>query len=42
MATEILKLTAEIIISHASMSKLSTQELLGEIKYVYYVLSSLL
>ena len=41
MATEILKLTAEIIISHASMSELSTQELVGEIKDVYNVLSSL-
>jgi predicted transcriptional regulator len=41
MATEILKLTAEIIISHASMSELSTKELLEEIKMVYGVLSSL-
>jgi|SRR5208337_2186475 len=41
MATEILKLTAEIIISHASMSELSTQELVGEIKEVYNVLASL-
>ena len=41
MATEILKLTTEIIVSHASMSELSTQELLEEIKEVYNVLSSL-
>ena len=41
MATEILKLTAEIVTSHASMSELSTQELVGEIKEVYNVLSSL-
>jgi predicted transcriptional regulator len=41
MATEILKMTAEIIISHASMSELSTQELVEEIKDVYNVLSSL-
>jgi len=41
MATEILKLTAEIIISHASLSELSTQELVGEIKDVYNVLASL-
>jgi predicted transcriptional regulator len=41
MATEILKLTAEIIISHASMSELSTQELVDEIKEVYNVLVSL-
>jgi predicted transcriptional regulator len=41
MATEILKLTAEIVISHASMSEISTAELLDEIKEVYTVLSSL-
>ena len=41
MATEILKLTAEVVISHASMSELSTQELVDEIKEVYNVLSSL-
>jgi predicted transcriptional regulator len=41
MATEILKLTAEIVMSHASMSELSSQELVEEIKDVYSVLSSL-
>src|SRR5208282_1544142 len=41
MATEILKLTAEVVISHASMSELSTQELVDEIKEVFNVLSSL-
>ena len=41
MATEILRLTAEVVISHASMSELSTQELVDEIKEVYGVLSSL-
>jgi predicted transcriptional regulator len=41
MATEILKLTAEIVISHASMSELSPQELVDEIKDVYNALSSL-
>lgn len=41
MATEILKLTAEIVISHASMSELTTQEIVDEIKEVYTVLSSL-
>ncbi len=41
MATEILKLTAQIIISHASMSELSTNELVDEIKDVYQVLASL-
>ncbi len=41
MATENLKLTADIIISHASMTELSTQELLKEIKSVYNLLASL-
>ncbi len=41
MATETLKLTAEIVISHASMTELSTQELVDEIKEVYNVLASL-
>ena len=41
MATEIMKLTAEIVISHASMSELSPQELVEEIKDVYQALSSL-
>ena len=35
MATETLKLTADIIISHASMTELSTKELVEEIKTVY-------
>ncbi|MGD0216181.1 MAG: MucR family transcriptional regulator [Desulfobaccales bacterium] len=41
MASEILKLTAEVIISHASMTELSSQELVDEIKEIYGVLSSL-
>jgi predicted transcriptional regulator len=41
MASEVLKLAAEIVVSHASMSELSTQELVEEIKNVYTVLSSL-
>src|SRR5208337_4442939 len=41
MATEILRMTAEVVISHASMSELSTQELVDEIKDVYNVLASL-
>ena len=41
MATEILKLTAEIIVSHASTSEISPRELVDEIKEVYNVLSSL-
>ncbi len=41
MATENLKLAVEIIISHASMTELSTQELVEEIKTVYNLLASL-
>ena len=41
MATETLKLTAQIVISHASMSELTPKELVEEIKEVYQLLSSL-
>jgi predicted transcriptional regulator len=41
MATEILKLTAEIVISHASMSEISPQQLVEEITEVYNTLASL-
>jgi predicted transcriptional regulator len=41
MAKEILRLTAEVVISHASISELSPTELVGEIKDVYNVLASL-
>jgi len=41
MASDALKLTAQIVISHASMSDLTPQELVEEIKDVYNVLSSL-
>jgi predicted transcriptional regulator len=41
MASEELKLTAQIVISHASMSELTPQELVDEIKEVYKVLSTL-
>jgi predicted transcriptional regulator len=41
MATEILRMTAEVVISHTSMSELTPQELVDEIKEVYNVLSSL-
>jgi predicted transcriptional regulator len=41
MASEILKLTTEIIVSHASMSELSPQQLVEEIKEVYNTLTSL-
>lgn len=41
MADEALKLMARIVISHASMTELTPQELLKEIKEVYRVLVSL-
>jgi predicted transcriptional regulator len=41
MASELLKLTAEITASHASMSELSPQQLVEEIKEVYNTLASL-
>jgi predicted transcriptional regulator len=41
MATEVLKLTAQIVISHSSMSELTPKELVDEIKEIYSVLSAL-
>jgi predicted transcriptional regulator len=41
MATEILKLTTEIVVSHASMTELTPEQLVEEIKQVYNALSSL-
>ncbi len=41
MASEVLKLTAQIVISHASMSELTPKELVEEIKDIYNLLSSL-
>jgi predicted transcriptional regulator len=41
MASEVLKLTAQIVMSHASMSELTPEELVDEIKEVHNVLSSL-
>jgi predicted transcriptional regulator len=41
MATEVLKLTAQIVISHASMSELTPKELVDEIKGIYTVLTTL-
>ena len=40
MASEVLKLTAEIVTSHASMTELTPKELLQEIREVYRVLTS--
>lgn len=41
MATEVLKLTAQIVISHASMSELTPKELVEEIKDIYNTLVAL-
>ncbi len=41
MASEVLKLTAQIVMSHASMSELTPKELVDEIKDIYGVLCSL-
>ena len=41
MTTEALKLTAQIVISHASMSELTPKELVDEIKSIYNVLAGL-
>ena len=41
MASEILQLTAAIVASHASMTELTTTELVKEIKKVHSALSSL-
>jgi predicted transcriptional regulator len=41
MPSEVLKLTTEIVVSHASSTELTPEELVNEIKAVYNVLSSL-
>ncbi len=41
MPSEILRLTAQIVMSHASMSELTSKELVEELKEVYLVLASL-
>ncbi|MGO9622725.1 MAG: MucR family transcriptional regulator [Desulfobaccales bacterium] len=41
MASEVLRLTSQIVIAHASMSELTPQELVEEIKEVYQVLSAM-
>jgi predicted transcriptional regulator len=41
MASEILTLTAQIVMSHSSMTELTPQELVAEIKRIYQVLTSL-
>lgn len=41
MASEVMKLTAQIVMSHASMTELTPAELMAEIKAIYGVLASL-
>lgn len=41
MSSEVLKMTTEIVVSHASLSELTTEELVDELKAVYNVLASL-
>ncbi len=41
MASEVLNLAAQIVISHASMTELSPKELVKEIKAIYRVLAAL-
>ena len=40
MASDILKLTADIVISHVSMTELTTKELVDEIKCIHALFSS--
>ena len=41
MPSEVMKLTTEIVVSHASLTELTTEQLVNEIKAVYNVLASL-
>jgi predicted transcriptional regulator len=41
MATELLKMTAQIVTSHASINELSSQDLINEIRIVYNTLAVL-
>ena len=41
MASEILRLTAQIVMSHASMTELTPKELVAEIKQLYHALAAL-
>ena len=41
MPSEVLKMTTEIVVSHASSTELTPEQLVNEIKAVYNVLSSL-
>jgi predicted transcriptional regulator len=41
MPSEVLKMTTEIVVSHASMTELTPEQLVNEIKAVYNVLASI-
>jgi hypothetical protein len=41
MASEVLKLTAQIVMSHASMTELTPKQLVDEVKEIYGLLVSL-
>jgi predicted transcriptional regulator len=41
MVSEVMKLTAQIVMSHASMTELTPTQLIEEIKEIYGVLTSL-
>jgi len=41
MATDLLKLTADIVIAHVSMTELTSKELVDEIKCIYVLVSSI-
>jgi predicted transcriptional regulator len=41
MASEVLKLAAQIVMSHASMTELTPKELVEELKEIYGILTSL-
>jgi hypothetical protein len=41
MASDVMRLTAQIVISHASMTELTPTELIGEIKEIFNALASL-
>jgi len=41
MVSEVMNLTAQIVMSHASMSELTSAELIAEIKEIYKVLAAL-
>ena len=41
MPGEVLKMTTEIVVSHASMTELTPEQLIDEIKAVYHMLASL-